>query len=121
MGWQPSSGARPRPDGQLQVPGGWNRIGLADDDLLAFVASLRARGVQFRNEITSGPGDQQVQMLDPDGNPVELFQPLVEREVRRRQPRSDSRIVAICRGARQALAKSTHRRLSASRALVQVY
>lgn len=69
-----SSGARPLPAGQLQVPGGWNRIVLAVDDLLAFVASLRAQGVPFRNEIISGPGGQQVQVLDPDGNPIELFQ-----------------------------------------------
>jgi glyoxylase I family protein len=44
-------------------------------DLHAFVALLRARGVQFRNAAEEGPGGLQIQAEDPDGNPVELFQP----------------------------------------------
>ena len=69
-----SSGARPLPDGE-QHPGGWNRLVLAVDDLSSVAATLRQRGVQFRSEIVSGPGGKQVQLLDPDGNPVELFEP----------------------------------------------
>jgi glyoxylase I family protein len=69
-----SSGARPLPDGE-QHPGGWNRLVLEVDDLSSVAATLRQRGVQFRSEIVSGPGGKQVQLLDPDGNPVELFQP----------------------------------------------
>src|SRR5262245_45770135 len=69
-----SSGARPLPDGPQQ-PGGWNRLVLAVDDLSAVVANLRAQGVHFRSDIVSGPGGSQVQLLDPDGNPVELFEP----------------------------------------------
>lgn len=70
-----SSGARPMPDGQQQAPGGWNRLVLAVDDLPAVVASLKNRGIPFRNEIITGPGGKQIQVLDPDGNPVELFEP----------------------------------------------
>ena len=70
-----SSGARPLPDGQQQEPGGWNRLVLAVDDLSNTVAVLRDRGVTFRHEIISGPGGKQVQILDPDGNPIELFEP----------------------------------------------
>ena len=70
-----SSGARPMPDGQQQQPGGWNRLVLAVDDLPAVIASLRDHGLQFRSDIISGPGGRQVQLLDPDGNPIELFEP----------------------------------------------
>ena len=70
-----SSGARPMPDGQQQAPGGWNRLVLAVNDLPAVVASLKDRGILFRNEILTGPGGKQIQILDPDGNPVELFEP----------------------------------------------
>ena len=70
-----SSGARPLPDGQQQEPGGWNRLVLAVTDLAATVDALRARGVRFRSEIISGPGGRQIQLLDPDDNPIELFEP----------------------------------------------
>ena len=69
-----SSGARPLPDGE-QHPGGWNRLVLKVQDLASVVATLRQRGVQFRSDVVSGPGGKQVQVLDPDGNPIELFQP----------------------------------------------
>ncbi len=74
-----SSGAQPLPDGQQQTPGGWNRLVLAVDDLPAVVESLRTRGVPFRNDIVSGPGGKQIQVLDPDGNPIELFEPAQRR------------------------------------------
>ncbi|MDQ0464345.1 catechol 2,3-dioxygenase-like lactoylglutathione lyase family enzyme [Caulobacter ginsengisoli] len=70
-----SSAGRPMPDGETPVPGGWNRIHLIVDDIAAEVARLKAAGAQFRNEILSGPGGQQILLLDPAGNVVELFQP----------------------------------------------
>ena len=70
-----SSGARPMPDGATPTPGGWNRIHLIVDDLTAEVARLRDAGLTFRNDIISGPGGQQILLLDPAGNFVELFQP----------------------------------------------
>ena len=63
------------PDGERPGPGGWNRIHLIVDDLPAEVARLRAGGVQFRNDIVTGPGGSQVLLQDPSGNLVELFQP----------------------------------------------
>jgi glyoxylase I family protein len=70
-----SSGARPLPDGTRQTPGGWNRIVLKVDDLPAHIEAMKRTGLQFRNEMESGPGGRQIQLLDPDGNPVELFEP----------------------------------------------
>src|SRR4029450_3028268 len=72
---QESSGARPLPDGQEQKPGGWNRLVLAVSDLSSVVAAMKDRGLHFRREIVVGPGGKQIQLLDPDGNPVELFEP----------------------------------------------
>jgi catechol 2,3-dioxygenase-like lactoylglutathione lyase family enzyme len=57
------------------VPGGWNRIHLIVADLAAEVDRLRAAGLQFRNEIVTGPGGSQILVDDPSGNPIELFQP----------------------------------------------
>lgn len=70
-----SSAGRPMPDGATPGPGGWNRLHLIVDDLAAEVARLRAEGVRFRNDVVSGPGGQQILLLDPAGNVVELFQP----------------------------------------------
>jgi glyoxylase I family protein len=70
-----SSGARPLPDGRQQEPGGWNRLVLAVDDLATAVAGLRGRGVPFRHDMIAGPGGKQIQILDPDGNSVEIFEP----------------------------------------------
>jgi glyoxylase I family protein len=70
-----SSGARRLPDGRQQQPGGWNRIVLRVDDLVSTVATLKQAGLHFRNEIETGPGGKQIQIEDPDGNPIELFDP----------------------------------------------
>jgi len=70
-----SSGARPMPDGRRPEPGGWNRLVLEVEDLASRVAEMRQRDVRFRNEIVVGPGGKQILVEDPDGNPVELFEP----------------------------------------------
>ena len=70
-----ASGSRPMPDGQPQEPGGWNRLVLRVADLPGFIAALKTAGIRFRNEMETGPGGRQVQVEDPDGNPVELFEP----------------------------------------------
>ena len=70
-----SSAARPMPDGERPGPGGWNRLHLIVDDLAGEVDRLRAAGVPFRNEVVTGPGGQQILLVDPSGNLVELFQP----------------------------------------------
>jgi catechol 2,3-dioxygenase-like lactoylglutathione lyase family enzyme len=63
------------PDGRTPGPGGWNRIHFIVTDLASEVARLQAAGVRFRNDIVTGPGGQQILLVDPSGNPVELFQP----------------------------------------------
>jgi glyoxylase I family protein len=70
-----SSGARPLPGGVRQTPGGFNRIVLRVDDLPARIEELQNAGVKFRNEMETGPGGRQIQIEDPDGNPIELFEP----------------------------------------------
>ncbi len=70
-----ASGSRPTPDGRQQEPGGWNRVVLQVQDLQARIADLKKSGVRFRNEMEVGPGGKQVQIEDPDGNPIELFEP----------------------------------------------
>jgi glyoxylase I family protein len=44
-------------------------------ELPAVIEALRASGVTLRNEMETGPGGRQIQVEDPDGNPVELFEP----------------------------------------------
>jgi predicted enzyme related to lactoylglutathione lyase len=64
------------PDGQVPVPGGWNRIQIEVEDIEATVEKLRRAGGRFRNDIVIGNGGKQVLIEDPSGNPIELFQPL---------------------------------------------
>jgi len=71
-----ASGSRPMPDGRRQEPGGWNRVVLRVADLPVRIEALRKAGVRFRNEMEAGPGGRQIQLEDPDGNAIELFEPL---------------------------------------------
>jgi glyoxylase I family protein len=70
-----ASGSRAMPDGHRQEPGGWNRIVLRVSDLPARIEALKKAGLRFRNEMEVGPGGKQIQTEDPDGNPIELFEP----------------------------------------------
>jgi len=71
-------GGQPMPDGRAQEPGGWNRFAIQVDDLTSMVERLRGEGVHFRNDIVTGVGGKQVIVDDPSGNPVELFEPLLD-------------------------------------------
>lgn len=70
-----ASGSRPMPNGQHQEPGGWNRVVLKVTDLPGLITALKKEGATFRNEMEVGPGGRQIQIADPDGNPIELFEP----------------------------------------------
>jgi glyoxylase I family protein len=70
-----ASGSRPMPGGRHQESGGWNRVVLRVADLPALVDAFKNAGLRFRNEIEVGPGGKQIQLDDPDGNPIELFEP----------------------------------------------
>ena len=74
-----ASGSRPLPGGEQQEPGGWNRVVLKVADLPAFIAELTQAGMRFRNEMETGPGGRQIQIEDPDGNPIELHEPAADR------------------------------------------
>lgn len=69
-----ASGSRTMPGGESQRPGGWNRVVLRVPDLSAAIDALSKAGVTFRNQIEAGPGGRQIQIEDPDGNPIELFE-----------------------------------------------
>ena len=75
-----ASGSRPMPDGTPQQSGGWNRVVLKVKDLPACITALKNAEVRFRNEMETGPGGRQIQIEDPDGNPIELFEPASRRE-----------------------------------------
>lgn len=70
-----ASGSRPMPDGRHQEPGGWNRVILQVKDLTDKLDTLKKAGLRFRNEMEVGPGGKQIQIEDPDNNPIELFEP----------------------------------------------
>ena len=70
-----ASGSRPMPDGRRQEPGGWNRLVLQVKELPELVTALTSARLRFRNEMEVGPGGRQIQIEDPDGNPIELFEP----------------------------------------------
>jgi glyoxylase I family protein len=70
-----ASGSRPMPDGRNQEPGGWNRVILRVTDLPARIEALKNAGLHFRNQMEEGPGGRQIQLEDPDGNPIELLEP----------------------------------------------
>ena len=71
-------GGQPMPDGTQQAPGGWNRFSLEVDDLENLVSKLRQLGARFRNDIITGIGGKQIILEDPSGNPIELFQPIID-------------------------------------------
>jgi glyoxylase I family protein len=70
-----ASGSRSMPDGRAQEPGGWNRVILHVENLATRIDALKKSGLRFRNQMESGPGGKQIQLEDPDGNPIELFEP----------------------------------------------
>ena len=69
-----ATGSRPVRDGRVQGPGGWNRVVLRVDNLPSWIERLKKAGVQFRNAMETGPGGRQIQVEDPDGNSIELFE-----------------------------------------------
>jgi glyoxylase I family protein len=70
-----ASGSRSMPGGESQKPGGWNRVVLHVIDLPGQIEMLKKAGLKFRNQMEVGPAGRQIQVEDPDGNPIELFEP----------------------------------------------
>lgn len=71
-------GGQAMPDGTMPAPGGWNRFQLEVADIEAIVAELRNHGARFRSDVITGVGGRQILVEDPSGNPVELFEPLLD-------------------------------------------
>lgn len=71
-----ASGSRPMTDAHSQEPGGWNRIMLQVTNLADRIEDFKRAGLHFRNDMEVGPGGKQIQLEDPDGNPIELFEPV---------------------------------------------
>ena len=69
-----ASGSRPMPTGQQQQPGGWNRVVLRVKDLPAFMDTLDRRP-PFPQQHGDGPGGKQIQLEDPDNDPIKLVDP----------------------------------------------
>ena len=59
----------------VHLSGGWNRIVVPLHDLETNLPALVEHGVKIRIDLVSGPGGKQVLIEDPDGNPIELFDP----------------------------------------------
>ena len=79
---QPGSGGggHALPDGQMPVPGGWNRIHLPVESLQAVYGTLKGKGAIFKSEIIEGVGGKQALLEDPSGNLVELFEYTMQKE-----------------------------------------
>jgi catechol 2,3-dioxygenase-like lactoylglutathione lyase family enzyme len=73
-----AGGGQSMPDGTQQAPGGWNRFAIQVTDISAVVEKLKKAGAHFRNDIVSGVGGKQIIVEDPSGNPIELFEPVLQ-------------------------------------------
>ncbi len=71
-------GGQSMPDGTKQEPGGWNRFAIEVTDINSIVEKLRKAGAHFRNNIVTGVGGKQIIVDDPSGNPIELFEPIID-------------------------------------------
>jgi glyoxylase I family protein len=81
-----ASGTRPMPNGRKQEPGGWNRVVLKVRNLAERIEDMKKAGLRFRNQMEVGPGGKQIQIEDPDGNAIELFEPAQHRRVMNGSP-----------------------------------
>jgi catechol 2,3-dioxygenase-like lactoylglutathione lyase family enzyme len=71
-----SGGGAPLADGTRPAPGGWNRFAIQVGDLGEAVNDLTSRGGTFLGDIIVGVGVKQALLRDPDGNLIELYEPL---------------------------------------------
>jgi catechol 2,3-dioxygenase-like lactoylglutathione lyase family enzyme len=62
------------PDGTAPAPGGWNRIQLEVKNLESVVADLKSKQAKFRNDLVTAKAGNQILLMDPSGNLVELFE-----------------------------------------------
>jgi catechol 2,3-dioxygenase-like lactoylglutathione lyase family enzyme len=65
---------QPSESGAVPTAGGWNRFQIRVDDLDAAISDVRSAGGTFHDDVVETMGGRQIVLLDPDGNPVELFE-----------------------------------------------
>lgn len=63
------------PDGVVPAPGGWNRFQLEVKDIESVINDLKGKRVHFRNELVKANAGNQILVVDPSGNLIELFEP----------------------------------------------
>ena len=63
------------PNGHAQEFGRMELVILKVANLPDRIAVLEKTGLHFRNRMETGPGGKQILLEDPDGNPIELFEP----------------------------------------------
>jgi len=71
------------PGHRFARPAGWTFAGArrveshrpSCPDLPTRIEELQKAGVRFRNKLEVGPGGKQIQIEDPDGNPIEYSSP----------------------------------------------
>jgi glyoxylase I family protein len=44
------------------------------ENLDSTITAFKNAGTRFRNEVEVGPGGKQIQVEDPDGNPIEMHE-----------------------------------------------
>lgn len=71
-------GGQPMPGGSPQEPGGGNPFVIEVSNLGSTVEMLENARVHFRNTIMTGMGARQIILEDPSGNPIELFELIME-------------------------------------------
>lgn len=62
------------PDGVKPTPGGWNRFQLEVQNIEDVIKDLKGKNAKFRNELVTAPAGNQILLIDPSGNLIELFE-----------------------------------------------
>jgi hypothetical protein len=93
----------------ISTPRALARIVLRVADLERAIEALKRAGVRFRNQMESGPGGRQIQLEDPDGNPIELFEPSYSRMYAGYVARAAEVVVSTWQGSARAADASASR------------
>lgn len=70
-----SSAGKTLVNGISAVAGGANRFVLVVKEMESLLNNLKKAGVSFGSDVVRGPAGSWVIVMDPAGNPVELFEP----------------------------------------------
>jgi len=62
------------PDGAVPSPGGWSRFQLEVENIESVIADLKSKQAKFRNNLVKANAGNQILLMDPAGNLIELFE-----------------------------------------------